>query len=255
MPPFAPKHREYRDALMRQFWESSDVGTYTRVRGRPWLAIHDLFGAIEGIVGMRAGLPLAFFFVCAMPLVGGIPRLRLGLSVLILSLSALIVNKYDNFDQVHYLAPALGAFFVVALFGLRLLRCHRLRKQRPGRALVASLVALSAVLFFLDSLQKIHNHHSHDGTDTTALGFRRQVAARLGSEPGQDLVLVRYAADHVAHYEIIYNSPDIDAQKIVWAFDFGPDADRPLLDYYRGRKVWLVQPDGPLPTLKLYSGN
>jgi hypothetical protein len=48
-------------------------------------------------------------------------------------------------------------------------------------------------------------------------------------------------------------SPDIDAQKIVWAFDFGPEADRPLLDYYRGRKVWLVQPDGPDPTLQPYS--
>jgi hypothetical protein len=68
-------------------------------------------------------------------------------------------------------------------------------------------------------------------------------------------VLVRYAANHNFHGEIVYNSPDIDTQKIVWAFDFGPEADRPLLDYYRDRKVWLIQPDGPRPTLERYSSN
>jgi hypothetical protein len=28
-----------------------------------------------------------------------------------------------------------------------------------------------------------------------------------------------------------------------------------LLDYYRGRKVWIVQPDGANPTLEPYSGD
>jgi hypothetical protein len=81
------------------------------------------------------------------------------------------------------------------------------------------------------------------------------VARRLASEPGTHLVLVHYAANHSGHDEIVYNTPDIDAQKIIWAFDFGREADRPLLDYYRGRKVWLVQPDGSSPTLEPYSAN
>jgi hypothetical protein len=53
---------------------------------------------------------------------------------------------------------------------------------------------------------------------------------------------------------MVYNTPDIDTQKIVWAFDFGPDGDRPLLNYYHDRKVWLVKPDGPHPTLEPYTG-
>jgi hypothetical protein len=251
LPPNAPKHREYRDPSMRAFWESWDAGNYTRIRQKPILAAYDLFLAITGLLGSGAGLTLVFFFVCAIPLVG-IPRLRLALSVLVLALSAVMINKYSN---IHYLAPVLGAFFVVAMFGLRLLRCNSLGRQRIGRALVASLLALSGVLFLSNSADNIHEHRTRLETDSTAVGFRHRVAARLGSEPGAQLVLVHYAANHNFHEEIVYNSPNIDSQKIIWAFDFGPDADRPLLDYYRGRKVWLVQPDGPRPTLEMYTGN
>ena len=107
----------------------------------------------------------------------------------------------------------------------------------------------------MDSAITIHGHLLNTGSDPTSVGFRRLVSAKLGDEPGTYLVLIHYAPDHNFHDEIVYNTPDIDKQKIVWAFDFGPQADRPLLDYYRGRKVWLVQPDGASPTLEPYSGH
>jgi hypothetical protein len=139
------------------------------------------------------------------------------------------------------------------MFGLRLLRCQSLRERRTGRALAASVVTLAGVLCLFDNVRTIHNRTQD--ADSTPVGFRRQVAASLESEPGTHLVLVRYAPNHDFHEEIVYNSPDIDAQKIVWAFDFGPEADRPLLAYYRDRKVWLTQPDGLRPTLEPYAGN
>jgi hypothetical protein len=176
--------------------------------------------------------------------------LRLALGVIILFLGAMTLYKYV---RAHYLSPAVGVFFVVTMFGLRLLHCLKLGKQRTGRALVACVVALAGVLCFFDSIITIYDRNRN--TDPTALGFRRQVTARLGSEPGTHLVLIHYGADHKAGEEIVYNGPDIDTQKIVWAFDFGPEADRPLLDYYRNRKLWLMQPDGPRPTLEPYSSN
>jgi hypothetical protein len=247
MPPYAPEHREYRDASMRDLWEAWR-GYYTRARGNPIFVVFRLYESIQGLLGAGAGLTLLFLFVCAIPLVG-VPRLRLAIGVLVLFLSAICV---DSFVQAHYLAPALGAFFVVAMFGLRLLRCYRLSGRSIGRTLLASVVALAGVLFFFDSGMSIYSR-AHESI-TGAVAFRRQVAARLGSEPGEHLVLVSYAANHNFLEEILYNSPDIDAQKIVWAFDFGRDAERPLLDYYRGRKVWLVRPDGPRPNLEPYSG-
>jgi hypothetical protein len=249
MPPYAPKHREYRDPSMREFWESWDVGYYTRARHNPLGVVFRLYEKIRELIGAGAGLILAFLFACAIPL-ASLPRLRLALGVVVLFLCVMILDKYSF---AHYLAPALGAYFVVAMFGLRLLRCHRLGERRMGRALVACVVALAGVLFLFDSVITIYGRTQ--STDSTAVGFRRQVGARLGSQAGKHLVLVRYAANHNPHEEIIYNSPDIDAQKIVWAFDFGLEADRPLLDYYRDRKVWLIQPDGPHPTLERYSRN
>jgi hypothetical protein len=247
IPPYASKHREYRDPSMRAFWESADVANYTQVRHNPTILVFRLYKRLRELAGEGAGLTLIFLFASAIPLVR-IPRLRLTLVALVLFLCAMTLDRYI---YPHYLAPAIGAFFVVAMFGLRLLRCHTLGKQSTGRALVASVVALAGALFFFDTVVTLRDRTQIP--DSTAFAFRGQVAARLGSEPGMHLALVHYAASHNTFEEIVYNSPDIDAQKIVWAFDFGPEADRPLLDYYRGRRVWLVQPDGPDPTLQPYS--
>ena len=248
LPRSTPQHRDYRDSSMRDFWESGDVSHYDRIRGHPIYAVYTFVAVIRATFGAGAGLTLMFLFVCALPLVM-ISRMRLALIVLVLSLGAIFIDKYM---RVHYLAPMLGGFYIIAMFGLRLLRCHRLGQRRPGRALAASVLAVGGVLFFFDALEMIHLHRTHDGTDLTPLGFRRRVDARLGAEPGKHLVLVRYAPDHNALFEIIYNTPDVDLQKTVWAFDFGPAADQPLLDYYRDRKVWLARPDGLSPTLETY---
>jgi hypothetical protein len=251
LPPYGPKTLKYRDASMRELWEDWDAGHYRRARRNPLLVVFRLYEGIGGLVSSRVGLILVFFFACAIPL-AGIPRLSVAIAVLMLFHFGMATFTYI---QAHYLAPGVGPFFVVAMFGVRLLRCHRLGGQRTGRTLVASVLALAGIVFFFDNAVTIYSHTQHTDSAPTSVGFRRQVTARLGSEPGTHLVLVHYAANHNSLEEIVYNSPDIDTQKIVWAFDFGGEADRPLLDYYRGRKVWLVQPDGPNPTLEPYSRN
>ena len=46
-----------------------------------------------------------------------------------------------------------------------------------------------------------------------------------------------------------YNAADIEAAKVVWARDMGPDGNRELTDYFRDRRVWLVEPDRSPPAL------
>jgi hypothetical protein len=72
---------------------------------------------------------------------------------------------------------------------------------------------------------------------------RAAIVKELDALPGQDVVLVKYAADFDPDREWVYNGADIDGQKIVWARDMGAERNQELLDYYRGRKFWMVEAD------------
>jgi hypothetical protein len=63
----------------------------------------------------------------------------------------------------------------------------------------------------------------------------------------------RYAPHHDFDREWVYNEADIDAAKVVWARDMGRSANQELLDYFRDRKVWLVEADSPAPQLRPYT--
>jgi hypothetical protein len=249
MPPFAPAHLEYRDPSMRELWEKWDADHYTSARHNPVYAAFRLYSGVRDLIGSGAGLVVMFLCVCALPL-ERLTRPRTAFVVIILFFCALLMDK---FGFAHYMAPAVGAIFVLAMFGLRLLGSYRIGIRSTGRALMLCFLSAAGVLFVLDTVNTAYNRAVIPLTGVVP--FRREVAARLASESGMHLVLVHYSPNHDPHAEMIFNSPDIDAQKIVWAFDFGPDADRPLLNYYRGRKVWLARPDGPNPTVEPYLGN
>jgi len=60
-------------------------------------------------------------------------------------------------------------------------------------------------------------------------------------------MIVRYADRHdpnsTANVEWVYNAANIDAAPVVWARDMGSRENAELIDYFRGRKVWLIEPD------------
>jgi hypothetical protein len=66
-------------------------------------------------------------------------------------------------------------------------------------------------------------------------------------------VLVRYSSTHNVNHEWVYNSANIDGSKVVWARDMGAPQNQELLEYFKERNVWLVEPDKSPPEVTRYS--
>jgi hypothetical protein len=66
------------------------------------------------------------------------------------------------------------------------------------------------------------------------------------------LVIVRYGLNHDFNREWVYNEANIDSAKVVWTRDMGASGNHELLQYFRNRKVWVIDADASSPRLQPY---
>jgi len=82
---------------------------------------------------------------------------------------------------------------------------------------------------------------------------RKHIEDQLNQLPGNQLIFVRYAPDHNSLDEWVYNAPDIDHAKIIWARELDSASNNELIRHDQDRKVWLVQPDQDPITVAPYT--
>jgi hypothetical protein len=63
---------------------------------------------------------------------------------------------------------------------------------------------------------------------------------------------VRYTPEHNSFEEWVYNEPDIDAAKVVWARELSVTENESLLKYFKDRRVWLLEADAHPSQLSQY---
>ena len=143
--------------------------------------------------------------------------------------------------QPHYVAPLAATFFVLLVQAMRHLRHSRLGSRPIGLFLTRLIVILGVVGVALQA--------RHGLPQPTWALERARIARQLEATPGQHLVVVRYSADHNPHHEWVYNRADIDGSKVVWAREIPGRSLAPLLDYFKGRRVWWLEPDRDRPRL------
>jgi hypothetical protein len=85
-------------------------------------------------------------------------------------------------------------------------------------------------------------------------GLKRAGILRQLERSGQrNLVLVRYdTIRHDTGDEWVYNDADIDGSPVVWARELDRESNTRLMQYFAGRRVWLVEPDVAVPRVVPY---
>jgi len=146
----------------------------------------------------------------------------------------------------HYAAPMTATFLLLLMQAMRHLRCWKLNGRPLGVFLTRVVVVLLVVRMGIQAADAYRKPRSSFAVN------RARIVKQLEDIPGKHLVIARYAPDHFADHEWVYNDANIDASKIVWAREI-PNVDMaPLLEYFRDRKVWMVQADQQPQQLEEY---
>jgi hypothetical protein len=159
------------------------------------------------------------------------------------------------YSMPHYAAPLTCVIYALLVQGIRHLRTIRWNGRLVG-------IAWSRAAFVLLVAVTVSNlyHVVHDPNHPYAWSWDRgrgsdarvRIEQQLADQPGNQLIVVRYAIGHNPHGEWVYNLADIDGARIVWAREFGAEQDEKLLSYFKDRKVWIFEPDQDWTHLKPY---
>ncbi len=207
---------------------------------------------------------LRFFFFAPLCLVipvflATIRSFQFAWVVLALAIFGLGSNFFPYFYP-HYVAAVTCLFVLIAITGLERLQRIKIGQRRPGPALVYLVLLISAAHFLFwygvhafagaETLSKSSKYEAWDFINYGDPEHRIAINKQLEQISGKQLVFVRYGPRHGFH-QWIHNAADIDASRIIWARDLGPENEE-LIHYYSGRKVWLLEPDAWPPHLVPY---
>jgi hypothetical protein len=194
-----------------------------------------------------------YFWWGALLLLPGLPfvfsdrKMLLPLLVFLLGTAGFAVLIWS---MPHYAAALTCLIFLLLVQAIRYLRAIRLRGRPLG-------LALSWAVFFLlvaDVGLSVKNHVC-DPLEWTCQGdpSRAAIAKKLAKTPGKHLIMVRYEEDHNLHDEWVYNGAEIDTAKVLWARELDHTQTAKLFAYFKGRQIWLVEPDTDNTELIPYS--
>jgi len=259
---FMPLNPEpaYRHAVLRRMWADTIAGQWRGARARP---IALLFGKLYVFDNFFFPLWALWIPVLLWPydLDTSQERATVFLLLVFLLMIAPLIAVLP-----HYAGAFSGIFYVRLVHSLTRLRGWRPWGKPVGQALGFLLIGLLVVTFCNAVSGLMRNGRERlafaPGRDSISVALalrdasfgsaRHSVMRTLEQQPGRQLVMVRYAPGHDPQDEWVYNRADIDASKVVWAREMSSEQDRPFLEYFRNRKVWLLEPDRSPPKLNPY---
>lgn len=247
----------YRHIMMRNYYARWEVSEYrnTMTHG----VLYASWIKFERYVWFYFG---PFLMVPLLALPWAIPDKRIRFLLIVVAITAVGLDV-ETWSNPHYAAPIAAALFAVLLQSMRHLYRWNWRGKEVGKGVVAAVVlggflldaAWVSVMVMqvnsfpldkaMDKLVKVD--YNFDGNQE-----RAAIERQMEHMPGGQLLIVRYKPTHLVHLEWVYNRADIDHAKVVWARDMGEECNQELINYFRDRRVWLVEPDEEPPRVRPY---
>jgi hypothetical protein len=181
-----------------------------------------------------------------------------GTRFLLLTLGITLIGlACETFYAPHYLSTSTALLLALVLLAMRCTCRWQWRGRKSGLFLVRGIPLICVCLFVLRTVNgPVAGDESYENAwyQRGPVGFgRAAMLRRLTTSPGKQLVVVRYSPNHIPFNEWVYNEPDIDEAKVVWARELAPDLNERLLKYFADRRVWLLEADEQPPRLSEYS--
>lgn len=238
---------EYRHEVMRVFYQNEWQLHYEPLRGSAAKATLPLL-MIKRVINSTN----AFFYSTLIVYIGlivyGIFVLSANRRYYFFGLSflgCLFLETSATYNQNHYYAPFIPVIliFLAAAVWTGAQKIYGAGIKSLTHSLLPAIILVQALwVFVLPSYFKA----SLPDPENSQFNYERVLA----SLPGQHLVLVDYSTGNLTSHDgrynqltalsWIYNAPDIDRSRVVWANDLGLPANRQLFDYFANRHLWIL---------------
>jgi hypothetical protein len=244
----------YRHKIMSEFYTDFELKSFLKQKTVP--------GFVYGCALKIATFTYFFIGISLLPFLFMLPRALCHRRVRILTITGVLLAAAllcETWFIPHYAAPFTAALYVILLQSLRHLRVWRPGNQPAGLMLVRVIPMLCLLLVGLRLYAEPLKIDLGQWPEMRWYGPqpdgrpRAGVLTKLRSYPGQQLAIVRYTPDHGHIDDWVYNAPNIEKSKVIWARDMGAAKNLELLQYFHDRKAWLVEPDFNPPRVSPYS--
>jgi hypothetical protein len=248
--PLRPVPHYHHDVMRRHYLEWS-LSLFQSAQAHPIV-----FGTVKLLMlwlfflGPLLTLP---FIALAMALPYGVTFKDLGSKerfLLLVCASTLVGLLLPAYANPHYAAPLTGAIYALIIMSMQRIRRWRIGNRRTGIVFVRMVIMAAFVLFLLRTAVPVFHLSLFNGvlpetwcSPWNQLTARAQIEAAMLRSPERHLILVHYGPHHDTGAGWVNNSADIDSSKIVWAHDMGVSGNKELVEYFKDRKIWMLEPD------------
>jgi len=177
----------------------------------------------------------------------GMLRMRILLIVFSVSAFGLLLPIYYG---PSYAAALTCVVYALLLAAMQCVRRWRWRGKSTGLAIVRAVPVICFLMLLVRAIGPLHGLRLPQAAPLTWCSphlfeqfSRERVQAAIESRTGLQLALVQYPNDRPQPVDWVQNLADIDGQKVIWANDMGVQRNQELIDYFKDRRVWLVEPD------------